>query len=168
MNHSTPAAGTTTAAAAASTTAGGGTSAAPLRCARLLPETSCFDPHRHWYPRALNAQLHPTVASFLSLGNARMIERYCHLNPAVDKSILTRLIHSRCSSFRWSGADLFTVTNSRGKRQMIVVETNSCPSGQKSMPPSAEPDYDQDDGYHRIIRVIAPPLCVHCGSLCPC
>ena len=96
------------------------------------------------------------MASFLSLGNARMVERYCHLNPAVDKAILSRLIASRCSSFRWSGADLFSVTNNRGKRQMIVVETNSCPSGQKSMPPMPPTPHAQDehdDGYHRIIRV---------------
>ena len=29
---------------------------------------------------------------------------------------------------------MFNVTNRSGKRQMIIVESNSCPSGQKSMP----------------------------------
>ena len=29
---------------------------------------------------------------------------------------------------------MFYVTNNEGKRQMIVIESNSCPSGQKSMP----------------------------------
>ena len=120
------------------------------RQAVLYDVDHAFDPHQHWYPRALNAQLHPMVETFLSLGNVRIVERFCHLNPAVHKAQLTALLTSRSRVFRWSGADLFNVTNSRGKRQMIVVETNSCPSGQKSMPiQSLEQD---NDGYHQLIR----------------
>lgn len=36
--------------------------------------------------------------------------------------------------FLWSGADLFSVTDDQGKKQIIVIETNSCPSGNKSLP----------------------------------
>jgi len=110
-----------------------------------------FDPHAHWYPRALNAQLHPMVSTFLSLGNERIAERYHHLNPAVNKAALLALLRSDCKYFQWSGADLFNVTNSRGKRQMVVIETNSCPSGQKSMPPANMEA--EDDGYHTLMRV---------------
>ena len=86
----------------------------------------------------------------MSLGNERILERFCHLNPAVRKEQLRALLGSRSRFFRWSGADLFSVTNSRGKRQMIVVETNSCPSGQKSMPiPNADAELD---GYHVLLR----------------
>ena len=121
-----------------------------LRCASLYGVAHAFDPHLHWYPRALNAQLHPMVDTFMSLGNERILERFCHLNPAVRKEQLRALLGSRSRFFRWSGADLFSVTNSRGKRQMIVVETNSCPSGQKSMPiPNADAELD---GYHVLLR----------------
>lgn len=36
--------------------------------------------------------------------------------------------------FQWAGADLFATTSDRGQKRLVVVETNSCPSGQKSMP----------------------------------
>jgi hypothetical protein len=42
------------------------------------------------------------------------------------------------------------VTNSDGRRQMIVVETNSCPSGQKSMPCLG--DANNQRGYRTIIQ----------------
>lgn len=90
------------------------------------------------------------VASFLSLGNDRIINRYCHLNPSVSVEALTKLLTTPPKYFRWSGADLFNVTNLKGKRQMIVVETNSCPSGQKSMP--MVNNDDNEDGYHILMR----------------
>src|SRR5690348_11974995 len=39
-----------------------------------------------------------------------------------------------------TGSDLFNVTTANGQRQMIIVETNSCPSGQKSMPLLSDPE----------------------------
>jgi hypothetical protein len=99
---------------------------------------------------AVNSNLHPMVATFLSLGNERIIERYCHLNPSVSVSALTKLLTTPPRYFRWSGADLFNVTNLKGKRQMIVVETNSCPSGQKSMP--MVNNENEEDGYHVLMR----------------
>lgn len=65
-------------------------------------------------------------------------------------SALTKLLATPPRYFRWSGADLFFVTNQKGKRQMIVVETNSCPSGQKSMP--MVNNDDNEDGYHVLMR----------------
>ena len=50
----------------------------------------------------------------------------------------------------WSGADLFNVTSAAGKRQMVVVENNSCPSGQKSMP--LLDDNLEYGGYKRLIE----------------
>jgi hypothetical protein len=43
------------------------------------------------------------------------------------------------------------VTDSDGRRQMIVVETNSCPSGQKSMRPCLG-DANNQRGYRTIIQ----------------
>lgn len=48
------------------------------------------------------------------------------------------------------GSDLFNVTTASGHRQMIVIETNSCPSGQKSMPLLSETD--EQGGYRVVIE----------------
>ncbi len=40
-----------------------------------------FDVNAHFYPRVLNAQMHPIVRTFLNLGNERIAKRYCHLHP---------------------------------------------------------------------------------------
>ncbi|CAO3571141.1 unnamed protein product [Mortierella alpina] len=68
-----------------------------------------FEPEKHFYPRVLNAQIHPMV-----------------------------------------GSDLFNVTTASGHRQMIIVETNSCPSGQKSMPLLSESD--EHGGYRLVLE----------------
>ncbi|RMG58411.1 MAG: hypothetical protein D6722_23600 [Bacteroidetes bacterium] len=93
-----------------------------------------FEPADHWYPRALNAQIHPMVSFFMNLGPERLLTRYCHLNPRVDRQKLAELLDYRPRYFLHAGADLFHVTNAQGNRQMVVIETNSSPSGQKSMP----------------------------------
>lgn len=93
-----------------------------------------FEPANHWYDKALNAQIHPLIHFFINLSSERLISRYCHLHPLADKSSLKALLAYQPSYFAWSGSDLLHVTSASGKRQMIIVETNSCPSGQKSMP----------------------------------
>ncbi|KAG0046774.1 hypothetical protein BGZ83_008057 [Gryganskiella cystojenkinii] len=47
-------------------------------------------------------------------------------------------------------SDLFNVTTASGHRQMIIVETNSCPSGQKSMPLLTEAD--EHGGYRLVLE----------------
>lgn len=49
------------------------------------------------------------------------------------------------------GSDLFNVTTASGHRQMIVIETNSCPSGQKSMPLLSETDEHNEQGGYRLV-----------------
>lgn len=93
-----------------------------------------FEAQNHWYPKALNATIHPMVNFFLFLGEERIVNRYCHLHPTVDGDALRRILNYRCKYFLWAGADLLNVTSAGGKRQMVVIENNSCPSGQKSMP----------------------------------
>lgn len=99
-----------------------------------------FEPERHFYPRVLNAQIHPLVRHFLELGTDRIAERYAHLHPGTSREAITSLIRSPARSFRWGGADLFLTTDESGVRQVVVIETNSCPSGQKSMPLTDESD----------------------------
>lgn len=120
-------------------------------------EPGSFEPENHWYDKALNATLHPMVSYFLNLGNDRIIERYCHLNPKVKKSALEALLSSIPKYFRWAGADLINVTSANGNRSMVVIENNSCPSGQKSMP--LIQDHEEHGGYKQLIeRTFLPSL----------
>ncbi|MCB0686221.1 MAG: hypothetical protein KDC53_06840, partial [Saprospiraceae bacterium] len=104
-----------------------------------------FEPYEHWYDKALNATIHPLVNFFLHLQKERIAQRYCHLNPKVSQSHLLQLLEYRPKYFLWAGADLMHVTNEDGKRYMLVIENNSCPSGQKSMPLADE--HQEEGGY---------------------
>ena len=105
-----------------------------------------FEAHRHWYPKALNATIPPMINFFVNLKTERIIARYCHLHPSVDRDTLRDILQSRPKHFLWAGSDLLNVTSAGGKRQMVVVENNSCPSGQKSMPLL---DDNQEQGSYR-------------------
>ncbi|KAJ3012044.1 UNVERIFIED_CONTAM: hypothetical protein HDU68_001404 [Siphonaria sp. JEL0065] len=109
-----------------------------------------FEAEKHFYPRVLNAHIHPLVSSFLTLGNDRILARFTHLNPQVNEAALKNLLDYKPKYFQWAGSDLFNVTTSSGQRQMIIVETNSCPSGQKSMPLLSELG-DDHGGYGVVI-----------------
>lgn len=100
----------------------------------LLVEPGSFENHKHWYPKALNAAIHPMINFFLHLDNKLIIDRYCHLHPKVKVSWLREVLQYQPHYYMWAGADLINVTNAKGRRQMVVIENNSCPSGQKSMP----------------------------------
>lgn len=52
--------------------------------------------------------------------------------------------------FRWAGADLINVTSVEGQRQIVVIENNSCPSGQKSMP--LQDEHQEQGGYRNLIE----------------
>lgn len=60
-----------------------------------------------------------------------------------------------CRYFQWGGADLFSTTTDRGQKRFVVVETNSCPSGQKSMPLPNE-DLEQA-GYRTLLEKSVMP-----------
>ncbi len=93
-----------------------------------------FEAHNHWYPKALNATIHPMINFFLNLDQDRIVSRYCHMHPTVQANKLREVLNHQSKYFLWAGADLLNVTSAGGKRQMVVIENNSCPSGQKSMP----------------------------------
>ncbi len=115
-----------------------------------------FEPENHFYPKALNAQLHAMVGHFFNLDHQRILKRYGHLNPQVDLKYLEEILTYPCRHFFWGGADLFYVTTESGNRKMVVLETNSCPSGQKSMPPRT--DSDEHRGYRFLIENSFIPL----------
>lgn len=114
-----------------------------------------FEPERHFYPRVLNAQIHPMVAYFMRFSSERIISRYCHLNPRVDPLVLQEILLYQPRYMRWGGADLFNVTTAEGVREMVLIETNSCPSGQKSTPPVTE--HLEQGGYQVVMeRTLGP------------
>jgi len=116
-----------------------------------------FEAHTHWYPKAFNATIHPMISFFLNLGQERIITRYCHMHPQVNGDKLREILNHRAKYFLWAGADLLNVTSAGGKRQMVVIENNSCPSGQKSMPLV---DDNQEQGSYRLLveRTFKPYL----------
>jgi hypothetical protein len=118
-----------------------------LKAAKLIHPDE-FEAHRHWYPKALNATIHPMVNYFLNLSRERIVNRYCHLHPKVKASALMEMLDFRCKHFLWAGADLLNVTSASGRRQMVIIENNSCPSGQKSMPLT---DDHQEQGSYRVL-----------------
>lgn len=109
-----------------------------------------FEQEDHFYPKALNSQLHAMVSHFFHLDHQRIVKRYSHLNPQVDTEALTNILKYQSKHFFWGGADLFYVATEQGNRKMVVLETNSCPSGQKSMPPRS--DSDEFRGYRYLIE----------------
>jgi len=115
-----------------------------------------FEAENHWYPKALNATLHPMVNFFLNLSEIRIIERYCHLHPGVDRDALESLLRHKPKFFKWGGADLINVATEKGKREMVVIENNSCPSGQKSMPLMI--DHQEMGTYKNLIERTFLPL----------
>ncbi len=107
-----------------------------------------FEATQHWYPKALNATIHPMVNFFLNLEKDRIIERYCHLRPMVNREKLNDILSYQCKYFLWGGADLINSTSAEGKRSMVVIENNSCPSGQKSMPLL---DDNKEEGSYKLL-----------------
>lgn len=114
-----------------------------------LVEPGNFDVTKHWYERCLNATLHPIPKLFMGLNNERIAARYCHLHPEVQQEELLAVLRRENTMFRWTGADLFNVTAEDGRRGMMIVETNSCPSGQKSYP--FEDEEYENSGYYTLM-----------------
>jgi hypothetical protein len=90
------------------------------------------------------------------MSNRRIVNRYCHLNPRVDPDFLEKVLSYTPKYFRWAGADLFCTTTAAGNRRLVVIETNSCPSGNKSMPLLSEDD--EQAGYRKLIETAFLPL----------
>ncbi len=118
-----------------------------------------FDAEQHYYPRAVNAQLHPLVASFVHMPLRSLALRYVHMHPQVDRDALQALLTTAPRHFHWAGCDLFNVVDEVGTRRKLVVETNSCPSGQKHFPLLDEES--EEGGYRRLMERTFLPLVRH-------
>lgn len=115
-----------------------------------------FENHKYWFPKALNATIHPMIHFFMNLEQNRIINRYCHLHPKVNAVALREILMYKPKYFLWAGADLLNVTSAGAKRQMVIIENNSCPSGQKSMP--LLDDTREQGGYRMLVERTFKPL----------
>ena len=115
---------------------------------QVSPNTQIY--RQHYYERVINAELHPVIDQFMNLDLDRIAERYCILDPSVDSKALKKLLKYKPKHFAWSGTDLVN-TNANGIRQLCVIETNSCPSGQKSMPDKVY-NMENLNGYQKLMR----------------
>jgi hypothetical protein len=81
----------------------------------------------------------------------------------VSRDKLSEILAYHCKHFLWSGADLINSTSAEGQRQMVIIENNSCPSGQKSMPLL---DDNQEEGSYKLLieRTFKPLLKSKRGS----
>ena len=127
-----------------------------LKNAAVRVSPGSFELQNHFYPRVPNAQLHALVRHFLSLDNDRIARRYCHLHPEVNPAAVVNALAFAPKFLRWAGADLLMTADDRGRRGVVVIEVNSCPSGQKSMPLRNEED-DQG-GYRMLVERSFIPL----------
>ena len=130
------------------------TNAAESAIERFEPGT--FEPERHFYPRTQNAQMHALVQSFMKMPLSSMVLRYCHLHPAVDRDVLTEVMCTEPRILRWSGSDILNVSSEEGIKRKLVIETNSCPSGQKSFP--LLDDDQEEGGYRQVIEHTFLPM----------
>lgn len=114
-----------------------------------LVQKGQFEITHHYYPRVLNAHLHPIARYFIAMGNERIAKRYEHLHPEVQSGSVLRALQTKPKYFQWGGCDLIKTADEKGRTRMVIIESNSCPSGQKSMP-----FFDEDDemgGYRRVL-----------------
>jgi hypothetical protein len=77
-------------------------SSPPMRTSAIVGQGE-FEAEAHYYPRVLNATIHPLVASFFSLGNDRILARYSHLNPQCDITALKSMLEYDPKYFKWAG-----------------------------------------------------------------
>ncbi len=119
-------------------------------------EPGSFDHSAHFYPRVPKTPIHPLVDRFLHLGNQRIADLYLDTHPSVDPQTVRTALAAENRYFRWAGCDLIATTRESGKRQILVIETNSCPSGQKSMPFSC--DGHNQTGYQLLLERAFLPI----------
>ncbi|EME28633.1 uncharacterized protein Gasu_38420 [Galdieria sulphuraria] len=122
----------------------------PRKYVYQLVTPGSFEVERHFYPRVLNSQIHPTVRYFLGLSRERIVSRYCHTHPFVDANTLDEVLSCNPRYLRWAGCDLMHTTNNNNKKSMVIIETNTCPSGNKSTPLYEE--MEEEGGYRVLLQ----------------
>jgi hypothetical protein len=120
-------------------------------------EPGQFNPRRHFYTGALAALPDAGLEALLATPPAELAQLYCDAFPEADRALLSQILEYRPRFLQWAGSDLFLVRNPDGRRDVALLEMNSCPSGQKYMPGAAlQPG---GSGYDILIdEVLAPAI----------
>lgn len=118
-------------------------------------EPGTFVVENHYYPQVRQAVLHPTVVDFFTLTQTQIIDHYCNLHSQIDRKHLQRLLSYVPRYLLWGGVDIFYSMDADRNYKAAILETNSCPSGQKSMP-LIHKDNPQS-GYKKIIENVFLP-----------
>ncbi|XP_031554320.1 uncharacterized protein LOC116291298 [Actinia tenebrosa] len=105
----------------------------PAKPSKLIKPNS-FEPNNHWVHKGYEKPIDPVAKYFLELDGSSIVRRYCMLHPMVSKEKLETLLAYQPRYFLWAGADLMKVASKDGEKKMVLIENNSCPSGQKYMP----------------------------------
>ena len=93
-----------------------------------------FKPENHFYDSVLNTKPHSILNQFFSLTKNDIIHTYTQLYNNTDSNTLDKYLNYKPKYLKWAGTDLFKVKDSSSNPHMVVIETNTCPSGIKSMP----------------------------------
>lgn len=93
-----------------------------------------FDSKYHFYSKTLKHKMNRTGSDFFQMNNEQIIFRYCRLKPSVKVDYLRECLNYRSKYYTWGGCDLFKVIDRKGKKQLILIESNTCASGVKSTP----------------------------------
>lgn len=143
-----------------------------------LVEPNTFKEEHHFYPKAVHAHLSEIVKEFMTLGKLlqvtrksaqafttqdtpQLVKRFCELHPNVQETNLMNVLTFKPQFFNWSGSDLFHVSDHTGSKSMVLIETNSCPSGQKAMPKMDSMRMQHDNvhrGYRTLIENMFKPM----------
>lgn len=99
-----------------------------------LIKPNTFKPSDHWVREAYLNPIDPIVKRFLELETSCLTTRYCMLHPMVQREVLEKWLAYKPKFYIWTGADLMKVATEDGRKMIVVIENNSCPSGQKYMP----------------------------------
>lgn len=115
-----------------------------------------FQKSRCYYPKVIPMRAHPLVTQFFGLSNDDIARRFRERHPAVSLAALAEVLAYPCAYLAWAGSDLLHAVDKDGQHHMVLIETNSCPSGQKSMP--ALPGDSPSGGYRRLCETLWPCL----------
>uniref|UniRef100_A0A5S6QY74 ATP-grasp domain-containing protein n=1 Tax=Trichuris muris TaxID=70415 RepID=A0A5S6QY74_TRIMR len=121
----------------------------------IEPEQECI-PEKHFYAKVINSRIHPTVRRLLYASNEELATHYCTMHPQADRLELLRVMNTSSKWYRWAGADLIRTVNLENQERMVVIEMNSCPSGNKSVP-FVDWGYE---GYRRVMENAFVPILI--------
>jgi hypothetical protein len=100
---------------------------------KIIYPDDTVDRKRHYYPKVGEQSLHPTAKRFFSLSMDDKVALYRRRHPLADPTALKRLISYQPKYSFWIGNDFFPIYHD-SRSELALLESNSCPSGNKSLP----------------------------------